>query len=193
MMKKWIISALLLLSVAPCALAQRFSFEYKPREYSAREKEAIEAAKKAEKQHAGLASEGKFIEGDFGDGLEVRKYRDHIPAERRAQYEADMKEMEAMMSNDIPAEYSWILPEGKKTCDVVAIENGEVSIALRDRTEADYKKAVDRVKAHGYTLDANTTTFGGMVFYEARSPKGIQATVLLNKSNLMISFTPKKD
>lgn len=186
-MKKIVLITVALLFTT-AAFAQRFDIEPKKKAYTEAEKAAIQNALAKEKKFANLEVSGTFQEGDFGEGLSIRNFWDSMPAKERAEWDRNMAELEAMTSADIPAQYSWVFDGGRKSDDMVTIEKGEVSVFMKGRSQADFTAMTALVKAHGFNLNAEQNSFGGMSFYEAKSASGASCTVLLNKNDLMVSF-----
>lgn len=189
-MKKHIILAFALFLTAGslAAQTQRYDISTEKRVYTDQEKELIEHCKKAEAKYADLEPSGTFQEGDFGSGLYIRDYREHLSPEARAKWEKDMAEMKAMKATDIPAPYAWVLPGGKGEGDSVMIEKGEVSVIMPGRTAADFNALVSRAAASGYSLKAESTDFQGMKVYEALNAAGEKCNIALMNGNLMINF-----
>jgi len=189
-MRKHLVTAFILFLTAGMltARAQRFDLSTEEKVYTAQEKKLIEECLAAEKRYAGLEPSGTFQEGDFGSGLEVRKFREHLSPETLAHWEKGLEEMKGMKAADVPAEYAWTLPDGKKDGDDIMIEKGAVNIVLPNRAAKDYNAMVSRASAHGYTLNVEKTAYGGMQVYEARNAAGEKCTVALMNGNLMLSF-----
>ena len=187
-MKKHIVLAFFLTAMSLASWAQRFDISTEKRVYTEQEKELIEQCKADEARFADLEPSGTFQEGDFGSGLYVRDYREHMSPESRAKWEKDLAEMKAMKATDIPAAYAWVLPGGKGAGDNIIIEKGQVTVMMPGRTAADYSALVSRAAANGYALKAETTDFQGMKAYEALNAAGEKCSIALMNGSLMINF-----
>lgn len=94
----------------------------------------------------------------------------------------------ALKSTDVPAQYSWVFDGGRKDGDMVTEENGEVLVYMNSRSQADFTALMALVKAHGYNLDPELTSFGEISAYEARSASGARCSIMFNMGNLMVAF-----
>ena len=187
-MKKTVVIAVALL-FSTAAFAQRFDIEPKNKTYTEEEKAAIQNAREKEKKFANLEVSGTFQDGDFGEGLEIRNFWDSMPASERAEWDREMAELEAIKNADVPAEYSWVFDGGRQPDDMVTVEKGEVSVFLVGRKQVGYTAMVALVKAHGFVIEPENTAFGGIMAYTAKSATGVTCNVLLNKNDVMVSFS----
>lgn len=187
-MKKIVLITVALLFTT-AAFAQRFDIEPKKKTYTEAEKAAIQNALAKEKKFANLEVSGTFQEGDFGEGLSIRNFWDSMPAKERAEWDRNMAELEAIKGADVPAEYSWVFDGGRQPEDMVTVEKGEVSVFLVGRKQAGYTAMVALVKAHGFVLNPENTAFGSIMAYTAKSSAGVTCNVLLNKNDVMVSFS----
>jgi len=188
MMKKTAIIAVAFFVLSTAAFAQRFDVEPVHKSYTEAEKAAIQNALAEEKRYANLEVSGTFQEGDFGEGLEIRNFWDSMTPQQKAEWDKGMEELAALKSTDVPAQYSWIFDGGRKPEDLVNEENGEFSVYMKNRTQADFTALTALVKAHGYNLDQEITSFGGISAYEARSASGVSCSIMFTKGNLMVGF-----
>ena len=188
-MKKLAIIAVALCGLSTAAFAQRFDVEPVHKSYTEAEKAAIQNAIAAEKRYESLEVTGTFQEGDFGEGLEIRNFWSSMSPQEKAEWDKGMAELNAIKNTDIPAEYSWVFDGGRQPKDMVNVEKGEVSVFLNGRKQPGYAAIVALAKAHGYVLEPEDIAFGGIAAYTAKSAAGITCNVMLNKDNVMVSFT----
>jgi len=188
MMKKLAIIAVALFALSTAAFAQRFDVEPVHKSYTEAEKAAIQNAIAAEKRYASLEVSGTFQEGDFGEGLEIRNFWSSMTPQEKAEWDKGMEELSALKSTDVPAQYSWVFDGGRKPEDMVTEENGEVMVYMNKRTQADFTALMALVKAHGFNMDPELTSFGGISAYEARSASGARCSIMFNMGNLMVAF-----
>lgn len=67
----------------------------------------------------------------------------------------------------LPEEYSFLVPGGVRSGDVVINDEDGLNISLSNRTADEYAAVVQAVKDHGYTEDASSGSFGGLQYYSA--------------------------
>lgn len=187
-MKKSAVFAVAFFGISTAAFAQRFDVEPVHKSYTEAEKAAIQNAIAAEKRYASLEVTGTFQEGDFGEGLEIRNFWDSMTPRQKAEWDKGMEELSALKGTDVPAQYSWVFDGGRKPEDMVTVENGEVLVYMNGRTQADFNALMALVKAHGFTLDPEITSFGGISAYEARSASGARCSIMFTRNNLMVAF-----
>lgn len=147
---------------------------------------------------ASLAAEDENLQGAEPETYEARPYNADAPWEENGvtffdiEGEADSstaKENSQESSGQAPSgegaeKYAFLgLPEDAS----VYAEDGEYLATLTGDI-ALCKEYVEKVKAAGYTVDAEETDFMGMYMYEASDTSGEKASVAISASSIIISF-----
>jgi hypothetical protein len=94
---------------------------------------------------------------------------------------------ESGLLTSIPAEYAFLLPEGLRTGDVAAENEGSLMLSLPNRTGEDFAAIVERVKNAGYTKDAQEMNMMGIQMYEARNGSK-SVSVMLQNGTVIVSI-----
>ena len=90
-------------------------------------------------------------------------------------------------SNELPAEYSFLVPGGVRSGDMVINDEDGLNISLKSRTADEYNAIVQAAQSHGYTIDANSGSFGGMQYFEASNGTE-EISIVFQNGSVMISF-----
>lgn len=90
-------------------------------------------------------------------------------------------------SNELPAEYAFLVPGGVRSGDMVINDEDGLNISLKSRTADEYNAIVQAAQSHGYTIDANSGSFGGMQYFEASNGTE-EISIVFQNGSVMISF-----
>jgi hypothetical protein len=99
----------------------------------------------------------------------------------------DGEDGESGLLTSIPAEYAFLLPEGLRTGDVAAENEGSLMLSLPNRTGEDFAAIVERVKNAGYTKDAQEMNMMGIQMYEARNGSK-SVSVMFQNGTVIVSI-----
>lgn len=91
------------------------------------------------------------------------------------------------------AALKWMLPEGLVDGkDSMEVSDESISIDLFGRTDVNFSKLAQRLKAHGFTADANEETAFGVHLYEAHNAEGNRQCAVSDFGNNHYQITIEK-
>ncbi len=90
-------------------------------------------------------------------------------------------------SNELPAEYAFLVPGGIRTGDMVINDEDGLNISLSSRTTEEYNAIVQAAQSHGYTINAESSSFGTMQFFEGSNGTE-KISIVYRNNSVLISF-----
>ncbi len=126
--------------------------------------------------------------GDWEPGPDEKAdYGDAVEGSEGTEGSGGGEEGGSGLLSSLPAEYAFLLPDGLRSGDVAAEDEGSLMLSLPGRTAEDFAAIVERVKNAGYTQDAQEMNMMGIRMYEANS-SGNSVTVMLQNGVVIVSI-----